>query len=158
MSMNVNNNGDNKAYSDLKVGAKIEDLKKDVTNWEKYGPLFEAVDEHGEEKGVVEQNEIDLLKSLKEVLTSVTPESVKEFIAEWKNSGTDIAGFIQEKFIIHTLKKSAEANEQFQKELEKAEADSTANYIIEQLRKSAEEKKAFEEKLKAMEQQNNIEG
>ena len=156
MSMYVNNDGDNKAYSDLKAGAKFEALKKDVSNWKIYGPLFEAVDSAGEQKGVLEQSEIDLLKTLKVVLSSVTPESIKKFITEWNesDSASDIASFIVQKFIIHRLKETVEASEQFQKKLEQAESDSTANYIIEQLRKSGEERIAFEEKLKALEEQN----
>lgn len=157
MSMQVNNDGDNKAYSGLKAGAKIEVLKNDVSNWEIYGPLFEAVDRAGEQKGVVEESEIDLLKTLKVVLSSVTSESIKEFITEWKNSGSDIKSFIYQKFIIHTLEETAKANEQIQKEIEQAESDSTASYIIEQLRKSGEERIAFEEKLKALEEQNKTE-
>ena len=148
MSMYVNNDGDNKAYSDLKAGAKFEDLKKDVSNWEKYGPLFVAVDSAGEQKGVVEQSEIDLLKDLKVVLSSVTPESIKNFIAEWNKSEfkSDIKSFIVQKFIIHTLEETAKANEKIQKDIEQAESDSTG-----------EERIAFEEKLKALEEQNKTE-
>ena len=143
MSMYVNNDGDNKAYSDLKAGAKIEDLKNDVSNWEKYGPLFEAVDSAGEQKGVLEQFEIDLLKKLKDVLSSVTPVSIKNFITEWNKSSSGIQDFIYQKF---------------QKKLEQAESDSTViSYIIEQLRKSGEERIAFEEDLKALEEQNKTE-
>ena len=68
MAINPANNDNNTPYCNLKPGDKIEDLKKDTSNWEKYGPLFELVDTTGKTKGIIEEDEISLLKTIKQAI------------------------------------------------------------------------------------------
>lgn len=166
MAINPANNDNNTPYCNLKPGDKIEDLKKDTSNWEKYGPLFELVDTTGKTKGIIEEDEISLLKTIKQAIKDFTPENIKDFINNYKSSGKELFHFTIDKIVsdsLRTHKKPVEEKpdtteaEQNIYELSQKDKDtlSAEDYIIEQLKKSAAAEVELQKKIKQIEEELN---
>lgn len=139
MAINPANNDNNTPYCHLKPGDKIEDLKKDTSNWEKYGPLFELVDTTGKKEGIIEEDEISLLQTIKQTIKDFTPENIKDFINNYKSSGKELFHFTIDKIVSDSLRTHKKPVE------EKTDTTNAADYIWEQLRLRAEaEQKIYE--------------
>ena len=139
MAIDPANNDNNTPYCHLKPGDKIEDLKKDTSNWEKYGPLFELVDTTGKTKGIIEEDEISLLKTIKQAIKDFTPENIKDFINNYKSSGKELFHFTIDKIVSDSLRTHKKPVE------EKPDTTNAVEYIWEQLRLRAEiEQKIYE--------------